>query len=270
MGDLALIKNMPENSDYKKIIEWLKEYHSIDNVTKKAKLKTKIVAQMIPVVKHIAKTIARRSTDPIEDMIQAGFIGLLKAIDNYSPAKNDNFKVYAGYLIIGEMKHFLRDKLNMIRVPAHIHELSIRINNFTKTLTDEELEKLTIKDVAKALNTNADTVNITMQIERRKNMISLEDIIVNDEINSLSYEEVIADEKYKKKAENEDFKIILNNLIENLPEQQKVLVEMFYKQDMTKKEIAEKLNISQMAVNRRMKSAFNIIAKHIEEVQIAE
>ena len=103
---------MPNNETYEKIAEWLESYHSTKSVSKKAKLKTLIVSQMIPVVKHIARTIARRSTDPIEDMIQAGFIGLLKAIDKYDKSKNDNFKVYAGYLIIGEMKHFLRDKFH--------------------------------------------------------------------------------------------------------------------------------------------------------------
>ena len=90
---------------------------------------------MLPVIKRIAKTIARRSYDPIDDMIQAGSIGLLKAIDSYSQDVNDNFKIYAGYLIIGEMKHYLRDKLNTIRVPRHIQELTYRINSFTRALT---------------------------------------------------------------------------------------------------------------------------------------
>ncbi len=71
---------------------------------------------------------------------------------NILKKKNDNFRVYAGYFIIGEMKHFLRDKLNMIRVPGHIQELVIRINNFTKDLTQEEIFKLTSEDVASALD----------------------------------------------------------------------------------------------------------------------
>ena len=81
--------NIPNNEMYKKISEWLDIYHTTSNEHKKANLKTLIVAQMIPVVKNIAKTIARRTTDPIEDLVQAGFIGLLKAIDHYCKEKND-------------------------------------------------------------------------------------------------------------------------------------------------------------------------------------
>ena len=252
---------MPNNETYEKIAEWLESYHSTKSVSKKAKLKTLIVSQMIPVVKHIARTIARRSTDPIEDMIQAGFVGLLKAIDRYNKEKNDNFKVYAGYLIIGEMKHFLRDKLNTIRVPGYIQELSVRIHNFTKDLTNEELEQLTIQDVAAALHTTQRTIDITLQVERRKNTVSIEDFPSWNDDNTLCYEEIISADDYKEKAEEEDAKIIFEDLINKLPPEEKVIIDMYYKQDMSQKQIAEALQTSQMAINRKMKSAFNIIAK---------
>ena len=259
-----MTKNMPAGSDYKKIMEWLEEYHSESSAAQKAKYKTKIVAQMIPVVKHIARTIARRSTDPIEDMVQAGFIGLLKAVDNYSKEKNDNFKVYAGYLIIGEMKHYLRDKLTAIRVPRHIQELSVRIHNFTNSLTPDELERITTEDVASALNISARTVDYALQMERRRTTVSLEDVFKEDFNNSLGYEELLPTKDYKEKAEVEDFKIIFDNLIDKLPDEEKVYLDMYYKQDMSKKDIAEALQVSQMIVNRRIKSAFKILSHLIE------
>ena len=130
-----------EKQTYELVAEWLEEYHSSNNKYKKAKAKALIVTSMLPIIKKIARTIARRSYDPIEDLVQAGSIGLLKAIDSFSKDVNDNFKIYAGYLIIGEMKHYLRDKLNTIRVPRHIQELTYRINSFTKTLTLDELKE---------------------------------------------------------------------------------------------------------------------------------
>ena len=123
---------LPDEEKYKKINEWLISYKTESKKQHKSKFKALIVAEMTPVVKKLARTIARRANDPIDDLIQAGFVGLLKSIEDYQPLKNDNFRIYAGYRIIGEMKHFLRDKLNMIRVPRHIHELSIRINVYTK------------------------------------------------------------------------------------------------------------------------------------------
>ena len=79
-------------SNDKDLAELLKEYKIANVVSIKKKLKSTIVSKMIPIVKHIAKTIARRSYDPIDDLVQAGFIGVLKAIDNFCETKNDNFK----------------------------------------------------------------------------------------------------------------------------------------------------------------------------------
>lgn len=259
-----MANNIPSDTTYKKIAEWLDIYHSTDSVRKKNQAKTFIVGQMIPVVKHIAKTIARRSYDPIEDMIQAGFIGLLKAIDNYSKEKNDNFRVYAGYLIIGEMKHFLRDKLNTIRVPRHIQELCIRISNFTKDLTPEELEILTTDEVATALDTSKEAIDFAMQIDRRRSTLSLDEVYrVNS--SNLSYEEILAENNYKEKAENRDAKIWFEEIIYKVPEEERIVLDMYYKQDMTQKEIAEALQITHMAVSRKMKKAFSIIANLMNE-----
>lgn len=267
IGERALAKNIPNNEMYEKISEWLDTYHSTDSDRKKANLKTLIVSQMIPVVKNIAKTIARRATDPIEDLVQAGFIGLLKAIDNYSKEKNDNFRVYAGYLIIGEMKHFLRDQLNTIRVPRHIQELCIRINNFTQTLTQEELQNITSADVATALSVPQETIDFALQADRRCSTLSLEDVF-KTENEQLSYEEILTYENYEEKAEFNDARIIFNEIIQLLSTEEIALINMYYKQDMSQKEIADALQVSQMSISRKMKKTFNFIARAIEEKRI--
>lgn len=258
-----MARNIPNNEMYEKISEWLETYHSTESEHKKANLKTLIVAQMIPVVKNIAKTIARRSTDPIEDLVQAGFIGLLKAIDHYSKEKNDNFRVYAGYLIIGEMKHFLRDQLNTIRVPRHIQELCIRINNFTQTLTQEEVQSLTSADVASALDLPKETIDFALQADRRCSTLSLEDVFKSDN-EQLSYEELLSYDNYQEKVEYDDAKIIFNDIIQLLNTEEIMLINMYYKQDMNQKEIAETLQVSQMSISRKMKKIFNYIARTIE------
>lgn len=250
-------KNNSE-STYELVSEWLKDYKTTDNKYKKAKAKTLIVSRMLPIIRKIARTIARRSYDPIEDLVQAGSIGLLKAIDSYSNNVNDNFKIYAGYLIIGEIKHYLRDKLNTIRVPRHIQELSIRINNFTKTLTLDELNKLTDDDVAEALKVSSSVINDVMQADRRKSIISLDDMY-NSSDDNLGYEEVITGSDYKETRDLEDMKIILKDVIEKLPPESKKLVKMYYYEDMSQKEIAQKLNYTQMQISRRMKKAFSLL-----------
>ena len=261
-----MLKNMPDNDTYEQIALLLEEYKASDSAYKKEKAKALIVTQMVPVVKNIAKTIARRAYDPIEDLVQAGFIGLLKAIEHYDKEKNDNFRIYAGYLIIGEMKHYIRDKLNMIRVPAYIQELTIRINNFTKELTPEEVRSLTTDEVASALDVSPRVVDYAIQAERRRNTISLEELFAKDE-DSYGFEELFPGEDFKIKEKYEDAKIIFDDIIDKLPPDDKVIIDMFYQQDLSKKAIADMLVISQTSVTRRMKHAFELIAEYMAERQ---
>lgn len=252
------------NESFTHIAELIESYHKTKSSDEKAKIKNTIASEMMPVVKHIARTIARRATDPIEDMIQAGCIGLLKAIDNYSKEKNDNFRVYAGYFIIGEMKHFLRDKLCAIRVPRHIQELTLRINNFTKNLSENEIKNLTNEDVANALEVSTKVVDFALEVDRRKNTVSLEEIFLSDNDN-LNYEELLASDDYKESTEFTDAKIIFEEVIEKLPSDEKTILEMFYKQDMSKKDIAEAMSITPTTVSRKIKQALKFIEELMKE-----
>lgn len=253
-----------DKQTYELITRWLEAYKISTDKYERAKLKALIVTRMLSIIKKIARTIARRSYDPIDDLVQAGSIGLLKAIESYSAKVNDNFKIYAGYLIIGEMKHYLRDKLNTIRVPGHIQELSYRINTFTNSLTYEQLNELTNDDVAEALKVTPKAVDYAMQADRRKSVVSLENIF--SDADSLSYEEVLsAHDDYKEASENEDDKIVLKDVIEKLPDEYRKLVEMYYYDDMNKKDIAEKLGMTQMRISRKMKKAFSMLYKMIAD-----
>lgn len=256
--------NKNEQRTYELISEWLFEYHSVTERYKKAKFKALIVTRMLPIIKKIARTIARRAYDPIEDLVQAGSIGLLKAIESYSKDINDNFKIYAGYLIIGEMKHYLRDKINTIRVPRHIQELAYRINTFTSTLTLEELNELTNDDVAEALHVTKKEVDDAIWAEKRGTTISLEDVYKADSDN-LGYEEVLAGNNYNEFRDMEDMKIVLNEVIEKLPEEYKNLVKLFYYEDLSQKEISEKTKLTPMQVSRKLKKSFSMLYRMIAD-----
>jgi len=252
---------------YELVAEWLQDYRNAENQSQKAKAKALIVTRMLPIVKRIARTIARRSYDPIDDLVQAGSIGLLKAIESFSPEKNDNFKFYAGSLIIGEMKHYLRDKMNTIKVPRHIQELSYRINSFISTLTPEELNDLTNEYVADALKVSTKDVDFALQADRRKTTVSLDDMYHSDN-NNLKYEEVISSDNYKEMADMEDARLILELVIARLPKEYRKIIELYYYQDLSQKEIAEKLAVSQMQISRKIKKAFSMLYEMIADSQL--
>lgn len=253
---------------YELIAEWLQDYRTAESQSQKAKAKALIVTRMLPIVKRIARTIARRSYDPIDDLVQAGSIGLLKAIESFSPERNDNFKFYAGSLIIGEMKHYLRDKMNTIKVPRHIQELSYRINSFISTLTPEELNELTNEYVADALNVSKKDVDFALQADRRKTTVSLDNMYSTDNSTNLNYEEVISNNNYKEMADMEDARLILELVIVRLPKEYRKIIELYYYNDLSQKEIAERLELTQMQVSRKIKKAFGLLHEMIADSQL--
>ena len=263
-------KEANENMMYELIAKWLNEYKNAKTLKEKSKAKALIVARMLPIVKRIARNIARRAYDPLDDLIQAGCIGLLKAIESFSFEKNESFKFYAGSLIIGEMRHYIRDKMNTIKIPGYIQELGYRINSFIGTLTTEELNELTNEYVAKALNVETKDVDFAIQSNRRKFLISLDHLYTNNSSKNAKYEELIATNDYKEAANMTDAKLILELVIARLPKEYRKIIELYYYKDLNQKEIAEYTGMTAMQTNRKLKKAFELLYAMIEDSQMGD
>ena len=260
--------NISEKNLDEMLEEWLGSYKKTSLDAEKAKLKTLIVTAMMPNVRKIATTIARRDYDPVEDLVQAGAIGVMKAIENFKPELSKSFRIYAGYLIIGEIRHYIRDKMSLIRVPREIQELAYRINTFVTDVSDDYNDTLTQQDIAEALNVSVKKVGYAMEMDRRKKTVSL-DQLYDKHNQNIPFEELIAVEDFKVVSENYDQKIILNEVIEKLPDELKELVNLYYREDLSQKQISEKLNLSPMMVSRKLKKAFDILHSLITTEQRA-
>ena len=127
---------LSEIINFEQVTQWLEEYQKIDSQKQKDQLQNLIAITCMPLVKKVARTLARRSTDPVEDIIQVGSLGLIKAIRLYNPEISRNFKSYATYLITGEIRHYLRDKASMIKAPRAIQELAYRVHKMTLELIE--------------------------------------------------------------------------------------------------------------------------------------
>lgn len=243
---------------------WLDEYHSSQDEKTKKKLKELVILACMPIVKKVARSLARRSTDPVEDITQVGSLGLIKAVDLYNPEISKNFKSYATYLITGEIRHYLRDKTTIIRAPREIKELSFRVHKLTMELTEKLGKTPTDKDIAEALQMPQEKVEECNNLDRRTTTISIDQIIGGDE-NSLSLVEKIEDESQKEAFNSYENRIILDDAIKRLEPIEQELVVLNYYEGLNQREISEKLNISQMQVSRKLKKAisklFEIITK---------
>ena len=247
------------------INEWLIEYKNTSDDKKKKQLQNLIVIATMPFVRKIACSLARRSTDPVDDLIQVGSLGLIKAIEFFNPTINTKFKTYASYLITGEIRHYLRDKASMIKAPREIQELAFRINSVIKQLSEDGIDNPTNEQIAEAMSLPVKKINDVIEVDRRKSTISLDQTISNNEDDCFSLADKIPAGDYQEFLNAYEEKIMLAHAIEELPQNLREVVELNYYEDLNQREIAEILNISQMQVSRRLKRALSEIYDIITE-----
>lgn len=255
--------------DQEQINQWLKDYKQEKNPKAKEKLRNFIVAACMDFVKKIAHGLARRSTDPIEDLIQVGSVGLLKAIDNYNENHGTSFKTYSTYLITGEIRHYLRDKIAMIRAPRELQELSYRVNMIVQRLSLDLGRTPSDLEIANQLAIPIKRIDEVNEIDRRKNIISLDNITSENIENDQPLMDKLVDDNYQDQINRQEMKILLSEAIEVLDDELKTIIKMSFFEDMSQQQIADKLGVSQMQISRKIKKALNklySVIKNKEEV----
>lgn len=255
-----ILENQDEN--FAQIHEWLETYKNSSDQKLRKQLQNLIVVASMPFVKKIAYGLARRATDPVDDLIQVGAVGLIKAIDLYNPNLGTRFKTYATYLITGEIRHYLRDKASMIKAPREIQELAFRINCVMKQLTEDGYEP-TSEQVAEIMALPVTKVNDIIEVDRRKSTISLDQTITYEDEDSMSLADKIPSGDYQEFLSSYEEKIMLSDAISLLKPKLKEVLELSYYDDLNQREISEKLDISQMQVSRRLKQALEEMYKII-------
>jgi len=255
--------NNTQNLTYENALTMLKEYKTTQDDTRKKQLQRLIVLIYMPTVKKIAYSIARRSTDPVEDIIQVGSIGLIKAIDSYDANKNDNFKYYATPYITGEIKHYLRDYSSMVKAPRAIKEISYRISKITEQLTSENGTPPTDRELAEALQITENKVQEYKNIERRVTVTS-SDAPCDESDNSTSLIEQVKDEKQEFKQEIFEDKLLLDSVIKELDNIEQDLVQLYFYEELNSQEISLRLNISQKQVSLKLQLALEKMIKALK------
>lgn len=251
-----------QDENFTQINEWLITYKSSEEKKVRKELQNLIVVAAMPFVKKIACGLARRVTDPVDDLIQVGAVGLIKAIDLYNPGLGTKFKTYATYLITGEIRHYLRDKASMIKAPREIQELAFRINCVIKKLTEEGIEP-TSEQIAEEMSLPVKKVNDIIEVDRRKSTISLDQTFAFDDDDTMSLADKIPSGDYQEFLNSYEEKIMLSKAISQLKPKMREVIELNYYQDLNQRQIAEKLSISQMQVSRRLKQALSDMYKII-------
>ncbi|HHX50490.1 MAG TPA: sigma-70 family RNA polymerase sigma factor [Clostridia bacterium] len=185
---------------------------------------------------------------PGEDVIQAGYEGLLKALRNYDSSRNVRFSTYASYWIMGEIRRELWKEATFY-TSGWIVELQKKIRQATDDLRQSLGEEPSLQSIAEAVNVQEDGIVQAMLAGR----IPLEEVDLS-RIRSIRYE------SFQLPIED---KILLYHALEKLSELQKKVVYLVFYQEMTQSKTASLLGINQRRVSRLLKKALEKMALYI-------
>ena len=220
-----------------------------------------LIVSHINLVRYIAAKFKNRG-EPLDDLIQVGTIGLIKAIDRFDPSRGLEFTTYATPPIMGEITRHFRDKGWTIRVPRRLQELSAKVNSATDELTARLQRSPSIEEVAEYLGTTADEVLEAMESSSAYSSVPLEAQGGNEDDDAPSvidrYASVDGD------LEASDDRIVLEEVIGEFPEADQQAIRMRFIDGMTQVEIAKRLGISQVQVSRMLRRALRRIQDKID------
>ena len=189
----------------------------------------------------------RGSPEPTEDLMQVGYVGLLKAINNYDPEVGDSLSAYAQPCVSGEIKRHFRDKGWAVRVPRRLQELKLALTKAIGDLAQREGRAPTVAEIAAHLQMTEEEVLEGLESANAYSTVSLDAPDSGDDDAPAVAESLgMLDEA----LEGVEYRESLKPLLEQLPSREKRILLLRFFGNMTQSQIATELGISQMHVSR--------------------
>jgi len=217
-----------------------------------------------PLVKNIAYKF-KNSGEPLEDLEQLGYIGLINAINLYNRQRNVKFETYASWFISGEIRHYIRDKHQAIKIPHWITELNRKIDEFIVKYKEETKQIPSLKKIAEEFNLTEEGVKEVLKARDVVHIVSIDQDNRNYDYNEYPALEKIKNDHYKSfRLPIEDL-IALDLALNKLKNLQRKVVNYIFMKDLTQAKIAKKLAISQRQVSRIKNEALKSLKKELEK-----
>lgn len=205
------------------------------------------VMQHAPLVKRIAYHLLSRlpASIQVDDLIQAGMLGLLEAIKNYDASQGASFDTYAGIRIRGSMLDEVR---RSDWTPRSVYKKSRMVSDAIRIIENKTGREARDIDVAEHLGIALDEYNHILQDSSSCRVFSVEDLAQTGDgylDESLAQEEELADG-----LSREGFQQALANAIMGLPERERLVISLYYEEELNLREIGEILNVSESRISQ--------------------
>ena len=205
------------------------------------------VEENMGLVMHVVKRYQGKTTD-MEDLIQIGCIGLLKAVDYFDLNMDVRFSSYAVPMILGEIRRYLRDD-GMLKVSRSLKNIAYQTSKTREMLTVQLGREPSIEEIADA--TGVEREEIIMAMEASAELESLQKSVYQSDGNEICLEDKVED---RRDAVSELMNhVLLENMLKVLDPEEKSLIHMRYYEEMTQSQIAAKMQKTQVQISRMEK-----------------
>ena len=220
-----------------------------------------MLIELMPLVRALASRYAGRG-EPLEDLVQVGSLGLIKAVDRFDVDRGVEFTSYAIPTVVGEIRRHFRDKAWAMHVPRRLKELSLRVSHLLDELTTELGRSPTIAELAGAAGVEEEDVVDALDSMNAYTTRSLHAPFEEGGDDSLSDKLGTEETGY---AEVEDGSLVAAGM-DALDERERQIVELRFFEEMTQSQIAAEIGISQMHVSRLLRRALATMHGRISEI----
>jgi RNA polymerase sigma-B factor len=204
----------------------------------------------------------KNSTESHEELMQVGYVGLLKAINNFDPSVGTSLAGYAQPCVGGEIKRHFRDKRWQVHVKRSLQELRLELRNTAAELTNELGRIPTDAELGRHLNVSDDDVRAARQADLAFQAASLDSPVTTKD-GSASLGDLLGDDD-PQLEHLLDMQSVWAHWSE-LPDREQQLLLMRFYGNMTQSEIGAQLGISQMHVSRLLAEALAYLRAHLTE-----
>jgi RNA polymerase sigma-B factor len=209
-----------------------------------ARARERLVKLYMPLVEGLANRHDRRGAEH-DDLVQAGSIGLLNAIERFDPKRGDEFAAFAVPTIAGEMKRHLRDRAAIVRLPRSLHEASVRLPRAREALTARLGRGPTAAELAAEIR------------------VSEEDLGRLESTIARAGEETASDSG-SGELEASEARLLLSGAFRTLDDTDRTILYLRFVQERSRREVANQLGMSQSALGRRTDAALSKLRAELE------
>jgi RNA polymerase sigma-B factor len=227
--------------------------------TRDPEIRKQLVDHYGNLVHFLARKFMGRG-EPLDDIVQVGYIGLLMAIERFEPERELEFSTFATPTIVGEIKRHFRDKSWAIKIPRRLQETYQQVLRAQEKLQTQLGHQPVVAEIAEYLNITQEEVLAALEVSPAQRTLSFE----AGATGRADDDGLLMSERLGREDENLE-KVELQNLIgqamQHLTARERRIMYLRFVEQLPQAEVAKRLGISQMHVSRLQRAAVEHLKK---------